>query len=478
MKMKKRLLYILLASTIAVSSCNSLSDFGDMNVNPGATTKPITSALLTNVLSGVGSYAAGSQYAPGLYAQYYSETQYTEASIYSIPQINFTGYYSGHLMDLQNIRNTDVNNVNMQAVATIVQQYIFWYITDCWGDIPYSDALKGYTPKYDTQEEIYKGILKNLAEAKNSFDSHASVIAGDIVYNGNIQAWKRFANSLRMLVSLQLSKQYPSASDYAATEFKAALADADGYLTTNEQNFTLRYPGGNFKNPWRNTYDGRKDYAQSKTMTDITASLSDTRQNVYGGLTEDLTSADAFASSNVGFPYGLSRANAEAFSSANGNFARVLRGDFREETSPYVVIGAAHVALARAEAAGLGWTTENKSSVYEEGIRLSFGQWGVALPNGYMTQSGVVLNGTNDQNKIVLQRYIAHYPDGRMGWNIWRKSAVPNLVPAPGAVGGTAIPRRLTYGQSEYSSNRENMNAILGNLSEGDVMSSRIWWDK
>src|SRR5690606_9112498 len=126
--------------------------------------------------------------------------------------------------------------------------------------------------------------------------------------------------------------------------------------------------------------------------------------------------------------------------SANTGFARVLRGDFRTEDAPYVVIGAGQVALARAEAAQLGWTSENKNAVYRTGIELSFEQWGETAPTSYFTQSGVVLNGTNDANKIVLQRYLAHYPDGRMGWNIWRKSGVPTLSPAPDAAPGTQIP--------------------------------------
>jgi hypothetical protein len=474
--MRKKIIYILLGASIMGSSCDALSDFGDMNDNPSATTKPITSALLTNVLAGIGDYAARTHYQPGLYAQYISETQYTEASTYTLAQLSFTGFYSGHLMDLQNIINTEVDNPNMRAVATVLQQYIFWYLTDCWGEIPYSEALQGVLPKYDSQEEIYKGLLAKLTEAENALGT-GGLITGDLIYNGDTSAWKKFANSLRMLISLQISKRYTGPSDYAATEFKAALNDSDGYISSNDQNFTVKYPGGNFKNPWRNTYDGRKDYAQSKTLTDITASLADGRQAAFGGATEDLSAPNAFATSNIGFPYGLSRTNAEAFASANTGFARVLRGDFRREDSPYVVIGAGQVALARAEAAQLGWTTENKANVYRQGIELSFAQWGVVAPATYFTQSGVALNGTNEMAKISQQRYIAHYPDGRMGWNIWRKSGVPSLTPAPGATAGSTIPRRFMYASTEYSTNKENVEAAVARMGGTDLMSNRVWWD-
>src|SRR5690606_12722970 len=94
---------------VTISGCNKLSDFGDTNVNPGATTDPVLSALLTTVEAGIAGYA--SQTLPGLYAQYISETQYTDASLYSINQANFTGIYQGNLYDLQNIiiRNESQN---------------------------------------------------------------------------------------------------------------------------------------------------------------------------------------------------------------------------------------------------------------------------------------------------------------------------------------------------------------------------------
>lgn len=478
--MKKKFVYILMAVSVLASSCDALSDFGDLNDNPNATTNPKPAALLTNVLAGMGGYASNTHYQTGLFAQYYSETQYTDASMYSLAQNAFVGFYSGHLTDLQDYSIRSSESPNAQAVATILQQYIFAYLTDCWGDLPYSEALKAMevvTPVYDTQESIYKGMISALKDAENQLSASGGSIDGDIVYNGNFAAWKKFANSLRMMMSIQLSKRYAGASDYAATEFKAALADSDGYIKTNDDNFTLVYPGGNFKNPWRNTYDGRKDYAESKTMTDIMAGLNDARQNAFGGANDDLTAPDAFETSNVGFPYGLQRPDAEAFASANTDFARVLRGDFRTETAPYVILSAGQVALARAEAAQRGWTSEVVNTVYREGINLSFEQWGETAPANYFTQARVVLNGTDNLNKIILQRYIAHYPDGRMGWNIWRKSGVPTLVPAPGAPAGSTIPRRFVFTTLEYSTN-PNVNEAVARLEGGDEMSSRIWWDK
>ncbi|HEY0749865.1 MAG TPA: SusD/RagB family nutrient-binding outer membrane lipoprotein, partial [Chitinophagaceae bacterium] len=239
MKKLKYLLFLVAPLAISISSCDKLKDFGDTNVNPGGVTTPIVGALLTNVEAGLGGYAAMTR--GGLYAQYFSETQYTDVSLYALPQLNFSGEYAGALMDLQDIINRDISH-NQSVVARILQQYIFWTLTDRWGDVPYSEALKGNpTPKFDRQEDIYKGMISTLAAAVNDFDN-TSIITGDVIYNGDVDSWKRLANSLRMLMSLQLSDRYPGANDYAATEFKAALNDPAGYIATNAQNFQIDFP--------------------------------------------------------------------------------------------------------------------------------------------------------------------------------------------------------------------------------------------
>ncbi|MCX6167283.1 MAG: SusD/RagB family nutrient-binding outer membrane lipoprotein [Sphingobacteriales bacterium] len=479
--MKKNLIYVSLSLLLlGTSGCEKLEDFGNTNLDPAATTQPVPQALLTNAQASIGGYA--SQTRGGLYAQYFSETQYTDVSVYSTPQLAFTGEYSGILTDLQIIRNVNSSN-NMSQVARILQQYVFWTITDRWGDVPYSEALQGAsktTPKYDTQKDIYEGMIANLKAAVAAFDG-TSAIQGDIIFNGNVAAWKRAANSMRMLMAIQLSKKYPAAGAYAATAFSEALNDGGGYISTNAQNMVMDYPGGNFKSNWWSLYNGRKDYAESKTMTDLMASLSDTRQLAFGGITQDQTAANAAVTSNIGVPYGVARATAEAFTSANTGWARILRGDFRTESSDIVVISAAQVALARAEAAERGWTSESLSTLYDAGITLSYGQWGISLPAGYLAANAVGAVGTaGNVEKISIQRYIASYPNGLQAWNIWRKSGFPTLTPAPNATNTSGqIPRRYTYSSGEYTSNGVNVNAAKALLPGGlDSQDAKIWWDQ
>jgi hypothetical protein len=284
-----------------------------------------------------------------------------------------------------------------------------------------------------------------------------------------------------MLMAIQLSKRYPAAGGYAATAFNEALNDGGGYISTNAQNFTIAYPGGNFKNNWYNVYDGRKDYGESKTMTDLMTSLGDDRQLAFGGQTQDQTAFNANVTSSVGVPYGVKRATAEAFTAANTGWARILRGDFRTQSSPLVVISAAQVALARAEAANLGWTSESLATVYAAGITLSYAQWGIPVPVNYLTQGGVALGAVGavgNDGKIATQRYIASYPDGMQAWNIWRKSGYPVLTPAVDKVNTSGlIPRRYTYASAEYTSNAASIAAAVALITGGDTQDSKVWWD-
>ncbi|MBK7434155.1 MAG: SusD/RagB family nutrient-binding outer membrane lipoprotein [Chitinophagaceae bacterium] len=248
------------ALIVAGSGCAKISEFGDTNVNPNGASSPITAALLTNIESQLGGIAYNIRGA--IYTQQISETQYTDVSLYQLPQLSSSGTYAGPMMDAQVIinRNSDPatagvvsvsgSNANQIAVAKIVKAYMMWTLTDKWGDLPYSEALQGASnksPKYDTQEDIYKAIFKDCRDAIAGFDV-GQWMQGDIVYGGDPAKWKKLANSIRMIAALRMSKRYPASTDYPALEFAAAFSNPAGYISSNADNFTLNFPGGNYPN--------------------------------------------------------------------------------------------------------------------------------------------------------------------------------------------------------------------------------------
>ncbi|MEO7263386.1 MAG: SusD/RagB family nutrient-binding outer membrane lipoprotein [Ferruginibacter sp.] len=491
MNLKRKLYGALgiLSISILVGSCQKLEDFGDTNVNPNGSTTVNTGALLTSILANLG--AQTSSLVPGLYAQYYAESTYPGTSLYADPNFSSAATYVGSLMDAQVIinANTDArkeassangDNNNQVQIAKILKAYQFSYITDRYGDIPYSEALGGVTvlqPKYDMQEDIYKSMITDLTTAANTMKTiGVGAIKGDIAYNGNISKWIKLANSLRMLFSLKLSERYPGPTEYAAVEFNKAATNVGGYIAINADNLQLTYPGGNIKNPYF-ALGQTLDNAVSTTFSSILVGLNDTRVAV-------------FSANSGGVAYGLS-------SAAPANGARIFAPAYRQENSPFYFVTAAHVLLALAEARERGWTAGDAKTAYEAGIAASFAQWGLSVPAGYLTGAADFNTGTgvgsigssatvpgssaattNRLERIWLQQYIAWFPDGTQAWNNWRRTEFPKLKPTINATNSSKqIVRRYTYAPDEYSNNTSQLLIAIARMS-GNSQDTHIWWDK
>jgi Starch-binding associating with outer membrane len=482
--LKNKILVAVVAATLVWAPACEKVNYGDINTDPNRAAEPTTSALLTNVLSNLGTTifdeTRGVHTDASLYCQYFSETQYTDDSRYSRTPNNWDGYYANQLYDLQNIiiHNSDpataakaaVNgsNADQIGIARILKAYYYWWITDTWGDLPYTEALKavGAVP-YDKQENVYPDLLKELKEAVASFDNGIPV-KGDVLFNGDISSWKRLGNSLRMLIALRMSKVNPGLGQ---SEYASALADPAGSIESNDQNATLVYPGGNFLNVFYNYYNVtiRDDYAVCETILNWLNSHGDNRNQKFG-------------TSTVGFPYGLTSLDAAAFGSAHGDFARLIHESAAGPTSPVVIIGAAHVLLARAEAANLGWSSEDIPTLYNSAIDASWNEWGVydaAAIGDYKAHADVDIGSGNIAEKIATQQWVSWYPNGTQGWSVWRKTGYPALSPAPGQP--NPIPRRFAYGVNEPQLNPANYAVAAAGYvgSDGDDSQwGRMWWDK
>jgi Starch-binding associating with outer membrane len=457
---------------IIVTGCKKLTDFGDTNVDPQAINTPQTSALLSYVETQLGGYANNS--IGGSYCQYFSEAEYPSISLYSIPQYSFIGNYVGVLNSAQSIITAN-NNADEVAVTKIIKSYIFWNVTDEWGDVPYSQSLKGVVPAYDKQMDIYKGMIAELTAAVAQFNN-SGALKGDFIYNNDINKWKKAANSMRLMMALRLSKKYPTASDYAATEFKKALAADGGTIETNSDNFSQPFPGGNYKNPFWITHDAARDLGFSAPLGAILTAFGDARINAWG----------SNPASAEWVPYGFSEGQINTWRQAHPNWSRILAPASRQETSDIVMIGASEVLLARAEAADRGWTTENASALFQSGVNLSFSRWNTPLPSAsYFAQTGVAFTaapGTNANLKqIAYQRYLAAFPNGTQGWSEYRRTGFPILAnsPSPSSSAHTTIPRRYIYAVSEFTTNPTGVAAAIANIPGGvDTQESRVWWDQ
>jgi hypothetical protein len=363
-----------------------------------------------------------------------------------------------------------------------------WTVTDRWGDVPYSEALRGagaLLPKYDEQQDIYEGLINDITAANDMFNPNGGPLPGDkYMYAGDISKWRKFGNSLKMLMALRLSKRFPAAGGYAAEKFNEALNSPYGYMTDNADNFIVDYPGGNFRNPFWSLHVSQ-DIAVSLTFTDVLT-----------GLTND-PRRDAMASTQTGCPFGLVGA-----APIGVPYARTFNPPFSDEGAPLVIINAASILLAKAEAIERGWvpgmTTADAKVAYDQAITVSFEQWGKTVPApylttgpaNYLTGTGVLTIGgasvvgssavtATPIERINLQQYIAFYPGGVQGWSNWRRTGVPNLQPTIFSVNNSGeIPRRIPYGVQDYNTNAVQLNIAIARLPGGDTQDEYVWWDR
>jgi hypothetical protein len=475
--------YMLALLVTLVFGC---SDFGDVDVNPNASENAKTGALLTNAQTALGGAGAGGgSFLAGLYTQYFSQTQYTDNSLYAIQDLNWAGEMAGSLMDLQTIIDLNSNektaataaldgaNGSQIAIARILKAYRFSILTDRYGDMPYSDALKGNTqPKFDSQEDIYTDLFKELDEAVSQFDAAGGTVKGDLIYNGSIESWQKFANSFRLILALRVSKVNPT---LGKTQFNDALASPGGIFESNDDNAVVYYPGSPFNNPW---WSIGADQGVSETFATIVNNTADARRFAFG---------NADGNTLVGVPYGLEREAAIAWTKNNPTWSLILNDDFRDQSSSLTILSYGQVMLAMAEASYLGWIDEGDNNAYlahyEEGLRASWQEWGVyeevAFDN-FIENAAVELAGARtaaDYGKIALQRWVTFFPNGAQGWAEWRRTGFPAISPTPFAANPSKeIPIRFRYPTVEYTYNPIGVAQGVEGMG-GDTEIIPVWWD-
>jgi hypothetical protein len=478
----KKILTIIVAGLV-ITSCNK---FKDININPTQITLASTRALFTNSMQQMSSLMHGNTAAsrlPALYIQHIAEGPYPGPSLYNDRNLAFGAWYTGPLFDLQTIINYNNDDRpeaigngsknNQIAVARIMKAYYYLNLTDRYGDIPYSQALKGneaFSPVYDKQQDIYTDLFKELTEAVAQINETEAKVVGDVILNGNMAGWKRFANTLRMVMALRLSKADPAKGK---TEYAAAVTS--GVISSNSENIMYKYVAGdpNNYNPWYNNYSVslRNDYAISKTMTDYMSPKNDPRLPVY---------AEVLAGNEIkGLPYGRNVAvNIPAAYSRIGSY-------FRDQGAPVAIFTYAQVLFMKAEAAKIGYTSGGDVEAklhYEDAIKASWQQFGVfdqAAYVVYISLPDVAYDPAAGYRKIMTEKWVHAYLNHSWeAWNDWRRTGFPILTPAVDGIDARGIPLRLGYPSTESALNKENYNAAVTSLGGKDDNYGKMWWLK
>ncbi|RRA98060.1 SusD/RagB family nutrient-binding outer membrane lipoprotein [Larkinella rosea] len=508
MKMIKAVRISLLATMcLWLSACKDLTE---INTNPNSPENVSPNYVLTYSLVNSGKLVFGlgknsSKIAAAMqYMQAGTNEGAAETNQYAWTQESWGGYYD-ILRNVQIIYDNGVRDDNklFQGIGLTMRSMIFGLLTDIYGDIPYSEALKAsdgaFFPKYDSQADVYKGILTDLKKAnellQNLTAKDAVSATSDVMYKGDGAKWRKFANSLRLRYALRLADKKAEMAALGInleTEFKEASA---GAFTSKADDATLAFlgtnsdnaqPGGplasatfnwltkpakplvdkllqlkdprlqRWANPVRRKWDATVTAVTTKTVTNL---FGETYSVVY------VPSVASSADTNlyVGLPVGLPITQGIVYNKGNdvavypneqNPYISFIHDRYRKNTDPYVAMNFMNypeVEFILAEAALLGtFGATDAEGHYKKAVQASMDKEGALAATGfnfetYYAQPGVsYASAGNKQERILEQKWISSWFSVQ-SWFDWRRTGYPALKTGPVAQFGAALPIRYMY---------------------------------
>lgn len=365
----------------------------------------------------------------------------------------WTGAYFNIMKNCDILLNKAIaqNAPHYAGIARVMMAYQLGTTSAVWGDIPYTEALKGdqgqLKAKYDSQESVYAAVQSLLDAAITDLSAPAGPIAlsttADLIYKGSAAAWVKAARSLKAKFALHLSKR----NGYGAVT--TALQAAG--IASNADNFKFNFGNANNELNPINQFDAlRGDIRVNATIVDMMNATNDPRRDAYftkdgsGNFTGSVTGSGNTAASWVGPHYAAKNA-------------------------PVYFMTYAEVKFIEAEAM-LGSDPAAAAAAYNAAVIASLAQHGASDAAWEATNANEDA-GSITLEKIINAKYIHLFTDSEV-WTDWRRTGFPTLTVAPNAVTPDGqLPRRFVYPLSERLYNG-------GNMPAGVTQSDRVWWDQ
>ncbi|MGZ8412674.1 MAG: SusD/RagB family nutrient-binding outer membrane lipoprotein [Gemmatirosa sp.] len=502
------------ALALGATACDNDS-LTEINDNPNNPTTAPSGPVFTSAVRNAVARWLGTDYSlrgTSLVAQHVAEVQYPESDQYRRLQANstsdfFDDAYSIELKDLTEVVKVGLaeQEPGIYGPAMAMRVWSFGYLTDTWGDIPYSAALAGdssesvLSPAYDSQQSIYADFFRTLE--KVTTDLAAAPTGGrtlgsaDPIYGGNSTRWRQFANTLRARHAMRLANVDPTT---ARTQIAAAVAAPGGLISSNAENARIVWPGGvnANSNPWSVNFQSRDDHRISDKLMTVLRDNADPRVAVFAQRAErDTTSNKVVKYCTAAAPCFAGLANALTHAEAAPHVPYTSRPGLifypasttygvsggQGATTPSYLLTFAEASFLKAEAAERGWITGSARTFYEDGIRASMNQWGItdaAAISAYLAQPSVAYAaGAEGLRKIAVQKWVALFTDGGQAWAEWRRTCQPATIkPGPAAVSST-VPRRFQYSTTEVLTNQSGLDPAIARQG-ADVFETRMYWDK
>ncbi len=473
--MKK--IFFLSAFLYMLGGCNK--DLSHLNIDQKNPSEVPSYTLFSNAQKNFANILADANPNDNIFrllVQQWTQTTYTDESNYDlntrgVPDQFWGIVYRDCLRDFEEAKNlipTDVTDAAVQknqlAIVDINQVYAFSILVNTFGDIPYSQALKPEIlfPKYDDAKTIYDDLLSRLDADISALDESAGSFAGgaDLLYGGDVVKWKKFANSLKLVMGMILADSDPAK---AKSVVESAAA---GAFDSNDDNAVFNFLSSppNTNPVWVNLVQGgRNDYVPANTIINALKALNDPRLEIFFTL-------DANGDYSGGVP-------------GDGNTFSIFSHVSPSQTAadaPFVLLDYAQVEFTLAEAVERGMSVSGTSEQhYNNAVTASIEAWGGSSAQAatYLGQADVKYSTApgNFKQKIAMQEYLALYNRGIDAWTLVRRLDYPDLATPTNAL--SEFPARFTYPILEQNINTSNYTSA-SNAIGGDAVTTKLFWDK
>lgn len=492
-----KILNILILSIFTLF-CFSCIDLEDMNVNPNNATETNPELLLTNIAYSAFSEASLS---PAFANKMLVKTDgQNSEQLYKWNRYGFD--YYGKIRDIVKMQEEAErqNKPAYKALALFFRSHYFFKLTLHFGDIPYSEAVKGesdklYTPAYDKQETVMQGILTDLEEASTLLKNEQGTISGDIIFSGDLAKWRQLVNAYRLKVLMTLSQKGSVGGINIASSFASIVAN-EPLMKGFEDNAQLVFLNQqDNRYPFFNNSDFGSGMYMDSTYVATLALRKDPRLFAFvtqkpsaesaGVPITDFTSYDG---GDPAIPY--SEVNQKVI---QGNVSKPHSRYYGDPTNePFILLGYPEQQLLLAEAVVRGWISGDDKAYYESAVKASFRFYETyvkeyaaylsqAAAETYLQQELVVYRADLSQEekikRIIIQKYIPSFLQGA-GWFPFfehLRTGYPDFRRPQ----GTEIPYRWMYPQDEYNNNTDNLKAALqAQFGGADRINDKPWWIK
>lgn len=475
-----------------------------------------------------------------LWCQYWNETTYTDETNYDISQRDqpegiFRVGYRRILKDLDEAsriisegatanQDEEIMKANKLHIIEIINVFTYQYLVDVFGAVPYSEALNigNVYPAYETGDVIYADLLLRLDAAIAGLDeSVGSFGSEDLIYHGNVTLWKKFANSLKVKIGINLTDVNAS---QAQSTIESAVTGGVFTSSADEALFPYQTSAPNY-NPIHSNLvaSGRNDYVATNTIIDIMVNRNDPRLDDYFNINTIRPlpfPRDPVTNTRTDAVFEEGENKILFYPQPGGSYDQVfMEGPFTvpaadtsagimvwiggtygvgspwathaqvadpilQPTFPGLILTYSEVLFYLAEAAERGYSVGGTGEeFYNAGITESILWWGgsqddvdayLAYPDvAYQTAAG------DWKQKIAYQSWIASYLNGFLGYTTWRRLDYPvlNITPSnEDIVDQTDIPVRFTFPINEQTLNNANYVSASQAIG-GDELTTKIFWD-